>query len=107
MKFIKENSLCDCKNCSTKEKDTKDAELITFIKENTLCDCKECSMKEEDTKEEELHDEDDDGVISPDTAYSNGIHTSGVSTGNTKEEDSDKGESYDEDDDGVILCDTL
>ena len=83
-KFIKENSLCDCKDCSTKEEDTKEEELTNLIKENTLYDCKECSTKEEDTKEEEPLEEDDDGVISPNTSYSNGIHTSGDDMGKDK-----------------------
>ena len=73
--FIEENSLWYCKDCSTMEEDNKEKELMKLIKENTLCDCKECNTKEKDTNEVELHNEDDDGVISPGTSHSNGIHT--------------------------------
>ena len=64
-------------------------------------------MKEEDTKEVELHNEDDDGVISPGTSYSNGIHTAEASTGNTEEEDSSTGESYNDDSNSSISSNML
>ena len=104
--FIKGNSLCDCKDCNTKKDKNKEKELTKLIKEHNLCDCEECNMKEEDTKEVELHNEDDDGVISPGTSYRDSNHISEVSTGNT-EEDSNTGESYKEDGDSVILSETL
>ena len=93
-----------------------------LIKENSLCDCKDCSTQEENTKQKESHDEDDDGVISSDTSYSNGIHTSGDNTDedettvsishayckycNTEEEDSDEEQSNNKEDDGVISPNT-
>ena len=104
-KFIKENSLCDCKDCSTKEEDTKEEELTNLSKENTLYDCKECNTKEEDTKEVELHNEDDDGVISPGTSYRNSNQISEISMGNT-EEDSNTGQSSQEDGHSIILSET-
>ena len=42
-------------NCNHKHaKCDMEKELMAFIKENSLCDCKDCSMKEEDNKEKEL-----------------------------------------------------
>ena len=41
-------------------------------------------MEEEDREEGESYDEDDDGVISSDTSYSKGIHTSGDDTDNDR-----------------------
>ena len=105
--LIKENSLCNCKDCSKKKEDKIEKELTKLFKKNNLCDCKECNTKEEDTKEVELHNEDNDGVISPGTSYSNSIHTAEASTGNTEEEDSNMGEYYNEDSDSAISSNTL
>ena len=85
--FIKQNSLCDCKDCN-------------------LRDCEECNTKEEDTREIERHNKDDEGAILSGTLYRNSTHISEVSTGNT-EQDSNTGEWYKEDGDSVILSETL
>ena len=61
-------------------KDDED-EIISSI---THTYCKYCNTEEEDSEGGESYNKDNDGVISSDTLYSNGIHTSGDDTDDDK-----------------------
>ena len=55
--------------------------MVSTLQETTRMKyCKYCNAEEEDSDEEQSEDEEFDGVISPNTSYSNGIHTSGDDT---------------------------
>ena len=101
-KIIENHKQCDCMECSTKYENNKKKEPHDNNEDGTILSdtsysngshmsgnvtdkdettsishahCKHCNA--EDSDEEQSEDEEDDGVISPNTSYSNGIHTSG------------------------------
>ena len=47
IRFVKENSLCKCKDCSKTDDNAKESKLIKLIKKHKLCDCMDCSTKDE------------------------------------------------------------